>query len=116
MLWTAGFDIIYACQDYASDLQTGVISVPAKVGIARALWLARLTHVACAALLLILGRHTPQFGTLYYIGAAAAIMLLIIEHSLVRAGDLSKVNVAFFTVNGIISVLVGTLGVIDVFV
>ena len=116
LLWTAGFDIIYACQDYASDVQTGVFSVPAKVGIAKALWIARLTHVGCAALLLTLGWHSPHLGTFYFIGAAIAIALLVIEHAIVKPNDLSKVNLAFFTINGIISVLLGTLGIIDVFI
>jgi 4-hydroxybenzoate polyprenyltransferase len=114
LLWTAGFDIIYACQDYASDCATGVFSVPAKVGIARALWVARLTHAGCAALLLALGWVSPTLSTFYFIGAAIAIGLLIIEHMLVKPNDLSKVGLAFFTVNGVISLLVGTLGLIDV--
>lgn len=114
MLWTAGFDIIYACQDYQSDLQTGVASVPAKTGISKALWIARATHVGCAALLIVLGWAVPLFGWLYSVGVAAAVILLVIEHSLVSPRDLSKVGLAFFTVNGIISLLLGTLGVIDV--
>jgi 4-hydroxybenzoate polyprenyltransferase len=114
LCWTAGFDIIYACQDYQSDLETGVFSVPAKIGIGPALWVARLTHAAAAALLILLGFSTPSFSTLYFTGAAIAIALLIIEHALVRPTDLSKVGLAFFTINGIISLLVGTLGVIDV--
>ena len=116
LLWTAGFDIIYACQDYPSDVETGVFSVPARVGIARALWIARVTHVACAALLLTLGWHSPHLGALYFIGASIAIALLIIEHAIVKPNDLSRVNLAFFTINGIISLLLGTLGIIDVFI
>lgn len=116
LLWTAGFDIIYACQDYQSDCATGVFSVPARFGIATALWIARLTHLTCATLLILLGFHSPHLHTLYFIGAAIAIALLLIEHWLVRPDDLSKVNLAFFTINGIISVILGTLGVIDVFV
>jgi 4-hydroxybenzoate polyprenyltransferase len=114
--WTAGFDIIYACQDYRSDLECGVFSVPAKIGVGPALWVARLTHLVCVAMLVMLGRSAPQFGLLYFVGVAAAIMLLVVEHSLVRPDDLSKVNMAFFTLNGIISLLLGTLGIIDVFV
>jgi 4-hydroxybenzoate polyprenyltransferase len=114
LLWTAGFDIIYACQDYASDCATGVFSVPAKIGITRALWVARLTHAGCAALLLALGWVSPTLSTFYFIGAAIAIALLVIEHALVRPNDLSKIGLAFFTVNGVISLLVGTLGLIDV--
>jgi len=113
--WTAGFDIIYACQDYESDRATGVFSVPARMGIAGALWVARLTHVVSAAMLVLLGLVSPTLATFYFVGAAIAIGLLIVEHLLVRANDLSKVGLAFFTVNGVISLLVGTLGLIDVF-
>jgi 4-hydroxybenzoate polyprenyltransferase len=114
LLWTAGFDIIYACQDYAFDVEHGLFSVPAKLGIARALWVARLTHLACVGFLVVLGLRTPELATLYWIGVAATVALLVIEHSLVKANDLSKVSLAFFTVNGIISLLIGTLGVADV--
>ena len=114
LLWTAGFDIIYACQDYESDLRTGVISIPARLGIAQALWVARLTHALCASLILLLGWHAPQLGLLWTIGAGAAVLLLVVEHSLVRAGDLSLANMASLRVNGVISLLLGTLGVVDV--
>ena len=115
LLWTAGFDIIYACQDYVSDLQTGVVSVPSRLGIARALWISRLTHAACLAAMVFLGILTPQLYGLYFAGVACAAMLLIIEHAIVKADDLSKVGLAFFTVNGMISVVIGTLGILDVF-
>lgn len=111
--WTAGFDIIYACQDYASDLATGVISAPAKMGIPAALWLSRATHFLAAAMLLVLGTIVPQFHLCYWIGAGLAISLLIVEQSLVRPNDLSKINVSFFTINGIISIVVATLGIVD---
>jgi 4-hydroxybenzoate polyprenyltransferase len=111
--WTAGFDIIYACQDYASDVANGVFSVPAKLGIARALWVSRATHLLAAIMLIVLGHIVPQFETFYFLGAGLAIGLLIIEQSLVRSDDLSKVNLSFFTINGIISILLGTLGIVD---
>jgi 4-hydroxybenzoate polyprenyltransferase len=114
LLWTAGFDIIYACQDFSSDLQTGVFSIPAKIGIPRALWIARLTHVLSFTAMILLGLYSPQLRTLYFLGVAAAGALLIVEHSLVKPTDLSKVGLAFFTVNGIISVLLGSLGIADV--
>ena len=116
LLWTAGFDIIYACQDYESDVQTGTFSVPARIGIGPALWVARLTHLGSAGLLVALGLATPELSWLYAIGASAAILLLLIEHALVRKDDLSKVGLAFFTVNGIISLILGTMGIVDVFV
>jgi 4-hydroxybenzoate polyprenyltransferase len=115
LCWTAGFDIIYACQDYQSDLETGVISVPARLGISKALWISRLTHAASAALLILLGVSSPLLGPIYFAGAALAVALLIIEHGMVSATNLSKVGLAFFTMNGIISLLLGTLGIIDVF-
>jgi 4-hydroxybenzoate polyprenyltransferase len=115
LLWTAGFDIIYACQDYQSDLETGVVSVPARLGIGRALWIARITHLASFTAMILVGVCSPALSTLYFIGVACAGALLIVEHCLVRADDLSKVGLAFFTINGLISVLVGTLGIIDVF-
>jgi 4-hydroxybenzoate polyprenyltransferase len=98
MFWTAGFDIIYACQDYEFDRKEGLFSIPAKLGIARALWVSRMFHaitIACLAAL------SAAFQ-LHWWPVAPVAALLIYEHSLVRAGDLSKVNMAFFTVNGFI--------------
>ena len=114
LAWTAGFDIIYACQDFTSDCETGVISVPAKVGIARALWISRITHAAAMAFLILLGLDAVELATLYFVGVACAGILLVAEHAIVRPDDLSKVGLAFFTINGVISLLVGALGVIDV--
>jgi 4-hydroxybenzoate polyprenyltransferase len=116
LLWTAGFDIIYACQDYQSDLQTKTLSIPAKFGIKKSLLISRLTHLAAAALLITLGLITPQLRTIYFIAVALSIFLLIYQHAIVKPNDLSRVNLAFFTLNGIISLLLGTLGIIDVFV
>lgn len=115
LCWTAGFDIIYACQDVESDRVCGVFSVPARIGIGPALWVSRFTHIVSVGMLIALGRSTPVLGSAYFVGVAMACVLLIVEHSLVRPHDLSKVGLAFFTVNGIISVLLGTLGIIDVF-
>ena len=114
MFWTAGFDIIYATQDYHSDLQTGVVSLPARLGIGPALWVSRLTHACAAGLFLLVGVSSSHLGTVYYVGATAAILLLIVEHAIVRADDLSKVGIAFFTLNGLVSLLAGSLGALDV--
>jgi 4-hydroxybenzoate polyprenyltransferase len=113
LLWTAGFDIIYACQDYASDVRQGLFSIPAKLGIARALWVSRLTHAACAGVLIAIAATSPGLGIFFAIGVAIAIGLLIVEQGLVRSDDLSRAGVAFFTINGVISLLLGTLGIID---
>lgn len=114
LLWTAGFDIIYACQDYRSDVETGVISIPARIGIGPALWVARLTHLLSLAFMILAGIVSDQLDWIYFTGVGCAALLLIIEHSLVRPDDLSKVGLAFFTINGAISLLVGALGIIDV--
>jgi 4-hydroxybenzoate polyprenyltransferase len=114
LLWTAGFDILYACQDFAFDLEHGLFSIPAAIGIAPALWVARLTHACSLGCMALLAATTPELGVLFWIGIAIAGVLIVIEHSLVKPNDLSKLNVAFFTMNGVISVVVGTLGVISI--
>jgi 4-hydroxybenzoate polyprenyltransferase len=114
LCWTAGFDIIYACQDFQSDRETGVVSVPSKLGVARALWVSRLTHVACLALLILLGLNAPELSTLYFVGVLLAAALLVAEHAIVSPTDLSRVGLAFFTINGVISLLLGALGIVDV--
>jgi 4-hydroxybenzoate polyprenyltransferase len=114
LMWTAGFDIIYACQDYESDRATGVFSVPACVGIARALWIARPTHLLCIGSLIALLVYSPQLHLLFATGIGFAAVLMIIEHVIVKPDDLSRINLAFFTINGVIAVVLGLLGVIDV--
>lgn len=104
MLWTAGFDIIYSCQDFEFDRKAGLHSIPARMGIAWALVLSRLLHLAmvfCLAMLVV----AFQLGGLAIAGVVAIGLLLVYEHSLVSARDLSRVNAAFFAVNGYVSVL-----------
>jgi 4-hydroxybenzoate polyprenyltransferase len=104
LLWTAGFDVLYACQDYEFDRQTGLRSIPARVGIKRALWISRLLHAgAFAALVALYLTATP--GALALVGVAATGALLVYQHSLVRADDLSRLNAAFFTTNAFVSVI-----------
>ncbi len=103
-LWTAGFDIIYACQDYAFDVKSGLFSIPQKFGIANALWISRVLHVGMIACLLMLVRAF-DLGVLALIGVAAVAGLLLWEHRLGRADDLSRVDAAFFTMNGYVSVI-----------
>jgi 4-hydroxybenzoate polyprenyltransferase len=112
--WTAGFDIIYACQDYEFDRREGLFSLPSRFGIAGALWIARLLH---AAMLLCLGVLLRSFdlGWLSLAGTFAVAMLLVWEHSLVKPHDLSRVDAAFFNVNGYIGVLFFVFWAADVF-
>jgi 4-hydroxybenzoate polyprenyltransferase len=102
--WTAGFDVIYACQDYDFDSVEGLFSLPRLLGISRALSVARLFHVLMVACLLALVRSLG-LGVLSLAGVAAVTALLIYEHSLVKADDLSRVDAAFFTMNGYVSML-----------
>ena len=104
MLWTAGFDIIYACQDYEFDVAEGLFSYPRRFGIAGALAIARGFHILMLVCLLALV-YTFGLGPISLAGVAAVAALLAYEHSLVKPHDLSRVNAAFFTVNGYVSVL-----------
>jgi 4-hydroxybenzoate polyprenyltransferase len=102
--WTAGFDVIYACQDFEFDSVEGLFSLPRRLGIAGALRVARLFHVSMVACLLALV-FSLGLGPLSLAGVAAVSALLIYEHSLVKANDLSRVDAAFFTMNGYVSML-----------
>jgi 4-hydroxybenzoate polyprenyltransferase len=102
--WVGGFDVLYACQDYDFDRQAGLHSLPRYFGIRAALWVARVFHLLMVglliALLLVFG-----LGKVAAFGVLAVVLLLLYEHSLVRPNDLSKLNAAFFTMNGVISVV-----------
>ncbi|MGA9787775.1 MAG: UbiA-like polyprenyltransferase, partial [Candidatus Sulfotelmatobacter sp.] len=102
--WVAGFDILYACQDFEFDRHAGLHSIPRHLGIPRALWIARAFHLIMLLLLIAL---LPAFalGKLAVAGVVAVALLLAYEHSLVSPRDLTKLNAAFFTMNGVISVV-----------
>ena len=102
--WTAGFDMIYSCQDFEFDRGSGLHSVPKRLGIAGALTLSRLLHLAMLVCLVML-LQSFSLGLLGAVGIGIVALLLVYEHSLVKADDLSRVNAAFFTVNGYVSVL-----------
>jgi len=113
LLWIAGFDIIYACQDFDVDRREGLFSIPSRLGIARALWISRACHLATVLCFWRLGLSIHA-GTIYWAGLAITGLLLAIEQSVVRANDLSRVNLAFFTLNGCVSVLFAALTIADV--
>ena len=114
MFWTAGFDIIYSCQDYAFDTDHGLFSLPRRMGIAWALRVSQLLHIVMILCLLELV-HDLDLGPLSLAGIVAAGLLLAYEHSLVKPDDLSRVNAAFFTMNGWVSVLFFVFWAADVF-
>lgn len=102
--WVAGFDVLYACQDFQFDCEAGLHSIPRHLGIRRALWISRAFH---AVMLVFLIALVPAFalGKFALIGITAVALLLLYEHSLVKPDDLSRVNAAFFTMNGVISIV-----------
>jgi 4-hydroxybenzoate polyprenyltransferase len=114
-LWTAGFDVIYACQDVDFDRKEGLHSIPARFGISRALGIARMLHALTAAgfaLLLIL----TDLSWWYFVGMVVSAILLLYEHRLVKPNDLSKLNAAFFTMNGVLSAVIFVFTFIDLVV
>jgi 4-hydroxybenzoate polyprenyltransferase len=102
--WVGGFDILYALQDVTFDRENGLFSVPSTFGEANALGIARILHFTTVAALAVAGIGTGA-GTIYYVGVAVAGLLLLYEHSLVKTDDFSRLDAAFFTMNGVISIV-----------
>lgn len=113
MLWVAGFDVIYACQDVEADRREGLHSIPARLGVAGALRVAALCHLVCVVAFCLVAWLVPlSYGYLAAVGVAA--VLLAYEHRIVSPDDLARVNVAFFNVNGVVALLIGAGGILDV--
>jgi 4-hydroxybenzoate polyprenyltransferase len=112
--WTAGFDVIYSCQDFEFDTAEGLFSLPRVLGIAGALRVAQVLHLLMIVCLLALV-YWLQLGALALVGVAAVTALLVYEHSLVKPADLSRVNAAFFTMNGYVSMLFFVFWAADIF-
>ena len=104
MLWTAGFDVLYACQDFDFDRREGLYSIPARFGIARSLWISRGLHAGAFAAVVAL-YFVTKLGLLALVGVIAMGALLVYQHTLVRSNDLSRLNAAFFTTNAFVSVI-----------
>lgn len=113
--WVSGFDIIYALQDIDFDKSQKLYSIPSVLGKSRALRVSELLHVISAACVITAGIY-GHFHFLYWIGIAVFVSMLIYQHSIVKPDDLSKVNIAFMTANGIASVVFGVLVIADVFI
>ena len=114
MFWTAGFDVIYACQDFEFDCNEGLCSIPRRFGLKNALLIARLLHVLMIVCLLALVASF-HLHALSLLGVGAVGALLVYEHGLVKPHDFSRVNAAFFTVNGYVSVLFFAFWAADIF-
>lgn len=112
LLWVSGFDIIYALQDEGFDKSLQLYSIPTWLGKKRALRLSEFLHLG-AGLTMLYAAYVGEFGLVHWIGVGVFIALLIYQHLLVKPNDLSKVNLAFFTTNGVASVLFGVLVILD---
>ncbi len=105
LCWVAGFDILYSLQDVEFDRREGLHSVPAALGIPGAIRVSRLLHALSVGLFLLLGVLVPELGVLYFAGVALIAGMLAYEQSLVRTDDLSRIDAAFFTINGAVSIV-----------
>lgn len=114
-LWTAGFDVLYACQDLEHDRKEGLHSIPSRFGITKALWIARGFHVATAAGLFSL-IWLANLSWFYIAGMIIAYIILVYEHRMVTPNDLTRLNTAFFTMNGVLSIVLFTFTIIDLVV
>ena len=115
MFWVAGFDLLYSCQDVDHDRAQGLFSIPSTLGVKAAFWLARFLHVAMLGLLVLL-THVFALGAFAFVGIAAVAILLLYEHVIVSPGDLHRLNAAFFTLNGVISVVYFLFVAVDLLV
>jgi 4-hydroxybenzoate polyprenyltransferase len=114
LLWVGGFDILYALQDVDFDRRSGLYSIPARFGVVGALWISGILHLLVLALLALLPRLVPGLGTVYWIGWAGCAALLAWQHWLVRPNDLSRLDAAFFTANGLLSAWLFAMTAVDV--
>jgi len=114
-IWIGGFDLIYACQDVETDRETGVMSVPARFGIPAAIWGARVCHTLTTALL-VWYAVTTGAGTFFWVGLVIVAGAFVYEHTIVRPHDLSRVNRAFFSVNGFIGIALFVCALLDLLV
>jgi len=113
LVWTAGFDIIYACQDIHIDRRDGLYSIPANLGIQTALWIARTCHSLAVTMLLLLAM-TASLGAIYLTAVIITAILLLTEHLLVRTGRMTHIKIAFGTINGLISILLAAATGLDI--
>jgi 4-hydroxybenzoate polyprenyltransferase len=114
LFWVSGFDIIYALQDEAFDKEHQLYSIPAWLGKEKALFVSSFLHVLTVVFVIIAGNYGP-FGIFYWIGALIFVSMLIYQHAIVKPNDLSKVNIAFMTANGIASIVFATFVILNIF-
>jgi 4-hydroxybenzoate polyprenyltransferase len=111
--WVAGFDVIYALQDIDFDCASGLHSIPARLGPARAIWVSRFFHAAAGACALAAANSDDRFGTLFRVGVLLVLALLVSEHAVLSVRGKAGLDMAFFTINGVVSCVLGAAGVLD---
>lgn len=114
MCWATGFDIIYALQDTEVDQRTGIYSMPARFGVQRSLWISRLLHLAAVGALVAMCYSSTPLGLGFTIGIIIVAVALLLEHLLILKSNTPKTHATVFTINGIISLAVGALGLFDI--
>ncbi len=114
LCWVAGFDVIYALQDVAVDKEQGLFSIPSRFGERGAMWISRMLHVVAVGCLVAAMLSDARLATLFGLGVLTVIVLLCFEHAIIAQHSTSKITLAFFTLNGIISCVLGVLGIADV--
>jgi 4-hydroxybenzoate polyprenyltransferase len=113
LLWVAGFDIAYALQDIDFDRRAGLHSIPARLGVRGALWVSRLMHAAALVSLAMAARAEPRFGIIFDTAVVGVGLLLLVEHAVLIRRGVAGLPLAFFTINGIVSLTLGAAGVLD---
>lgn len=120
LLWVSGFDIMYALQDEEFDKSLDLYSVPVRLGTVKSLRLSSMLHALCAVVILLasylLSTELTGFAYLHWIAASIFIGLLFYQHTLVKPNDLSRINLAFFTTNGMASLIFGSLVILDIYI
>jgi 4-hydroxybenzoate polyprenyltransferase len=114
VLWVGGFDVIYALQDVDFDRDTGLHSIPARLGPERAIWISRFMHAGAAGCLVAAAASDDRFGRVFGVGVVLVFALLITEHVILAKRGRAGLEMAFFTVNGVVSCVLGIAGVVDV--
>ena len=116
LLWVAGFDVLYALQDVDFDRRSGLFSIPARFGVVPALWISAALHALMLGLLALLPRLYQGLGAGFWVGWTGCLLLIAWQHWIVRPGDLSRLNAAFFTANGVLSLWLFATTAIDILV
>ncbi|MFA6924884.1 MAG: UbiA-like polyprenyltransferase [Bacteroidales bacterium] len=115
LFWVSGFDVIYALQDKDFDLKNNLYSIPASLGIKKAIKFSAFLHLLSSTLLIIIGIY-GDFGIFYWLGTSIFILCIVYQHRLIKSDDLSKVNVAFFTMNGIAGIVFAAFVIVDILI